>query len=241
MIKSNITEIQELLKLLPLLIIYVAPGYVFFLLKRYMLSEKGRKDNYFILSCLVTSYITVRLVSLLFTGLRIQYDTYSLSFAIVTIFLSLISSYIFCRFINSKKGNNILNFLGMNKSVCSNIFEDVIDRHYGAWVRLYINEENIIYTGKLVCVEGYEENDHSYVVLCNYKSLSYKGMPIDDKYKDSKNWVIINIKKVNRIEIIHDSRSYKIKEVDKRKIRKNNKMNFFKKSIKRERYIPINK
>ncbi|MBV4440116.1 hypothetical protein KM799_02485 [Clostridium tyrobutyricum] len=155
-----------------------------------------------------------------------------MQFGIVAILISILGSYFFYFIADNDRCVKIFSFLGINKTVNSNIFDNTIDKHHGAWLRLYISEEKIIYTGELVYVNEHEGENNYYIVLKNYKRSMY-DRAIDKTYQGNKNWVIISTEKVNRIEIIHGDNSSKINDVEKNKIKKI--INFFKK------FLPIKK
>lgn len=239
MIKNSIDEIKEVLGLLPLLISYIAPGYVFFSLKKYMFVEKYKRDNYFILSCLVVSYIVVHIEESICEIAHIEYNINTPKFGIIAILIAIIGAYIFHLIANNAMFNKIFSLLGMNQSMSSNIFENIIDKHGGAWLRLYINEENIIYTGELVYVNEHEGENKYYIVLKNYKRSSYDSEEtIDNEYQGDKNWAMIDASKVSRIEIIHGDNSNKVKKEKKEKKRRLEKIIM---SIFHKKYIKIKK
>lgn len=94
-----------------------------------------------------------------------------------------------------------------NKSINEDIFDDVIDYKKRTMMSIYLKSSDIYYLGKFSFRE--EKGLDSWFVLINYYCLSKKdNQVIFDPDKDNlKSSVVINLKDVERIEIVYENDS----------------------------------
>lgn len=107
---------------------------------------------------------------------------------------------------NTKFFRQIL-FKTNNKSVNSDIFDDIIDYNKKTILRIYIKNSNVLYIGTFKIRE--EKGNESYIALINYASMNYNTKDIIF-YPDTKNLkssVAINLKDIERIELVYENDS----------------------------------
>ena len=102
-----------------------------------------------------------------------------------------------------------------NKSINSDIFEDIIDYDKTTMMKVYIKGSDVYYIGAFKYRE--EKGLDSYIVLINYASLNKET--VKTVFKPSKEGVksvvAINLQDIERIEIIYDDESEVWKNMNK--------------------------
>lgn len=220
----NIEIIESLIEILPNIFIYIVPGYIILRIISYRFSRNTIKDDYLLLKSIVVSYILIVIVDFLVQilcvivnifidkpNLEINLNIETLMGKIIIILLSIVSGFIWCKFITSDVSYKFLEKLGINKSLNTNIFDDISDMDRGTWLFVYLQNERIIYFGALQRYEEREDVENYFLVLSNYKSFEYNGIEMEDQSRNPLRWVMINTKDISRIEIIYDEKSSKIK------------------------------
>ena len=108
-----------------------------------------------------------------------------------------------------------------NKSVNSDIFEDIIDYNKATMMKVYIKNSEVYYIGTFKYRE--EKGLDSYIVLINYASLNKET--VKTVFKPSKEGlksvVAINLQDIERIEIIYDDESEVWKNMNKPREQRN--------------------
>ena len=94
-----------------------------------------------------------------------------------------------------------------NKSINSDIFDDIIDYNKATALKIYIKDSDIYYIGDFKYRE--EKGLESYIVIINYASFYKKNNklafdPLDDNLKSV---AMINLQDIERIEIIYNDES----------------------------------
>ncbi len=83
----------------------------------------------------------------------------------------MIGFYILCiintkeRLNKSKKFKKLREFLGVNRTINNNIFNDVIDKVDGTWARIYLKDEKVVYYGAIVLFDKKDKYDEEDIVL----------------------------------------------------------------------------
>lgn len=214
----NAEQIQQLINVLPNIFIYIVPGFIFIQIYNYVLNLKGKEIKNYILEYIMTSFIINSISQTLLSTINYFWKTtYALTHNIVQVvicLLSLISAYIIARIMKSEKWTEIMMKVKINRNNSSNIISDLIDYEYGAWVRVYLNNEKIIYDGALIKFDYRESYNDSFIVLEKYITYKYAKNELYNslfnKEEHSNEHVAIKVSEINRIEVTYHENSKKI-------------------------------
>ncbi len=199
----NPTEVKAFIELLPLIVVYLVPGFVFLWVKSFLLSQRIEEDNHIAVKSIVLSFILINALSI-FNAVNIN----SPGWVILIIFISAILAFVFTKLILWDKFHRILKKCGVNRSFFKSIWNDLADMNHGVWLRLYLPEDRVVYTGTLRKYE--EEQENYYLTISNYSSYSYDEKEIDNYYEDSTKWAALNTKDISRIEIFYHPESRRV-------------------------------
>ena len=140
MMSMSIEEAKLLLEILPTLIIYLIPGYLIIWVISFMLSQKIDRDSNLFIKSIVLSFIfiTVGNYILGFWGLNILASNL---LKVLIIFISLVLGFVISKLLISDCFKRILKKLGINKSVYTNFWNEIVDTEKGLLVMVYIASE----------------------------------------------------------------------------------------------------
>lgn len=204
----DILKFKDLIEILPLLLNYIVPGYIFYSIYDFQLGCKNNKEDNFLLKNIVFSFF-------LNTLLSIFLDQENKYYSLILLALSVVIALAYINIIEQNWYITISNKLNFYKSVKIDLISDIIDSKLGMWVRIYIKGESVIYTGKLIRYDNETENMHRYFVLSEYSCHSYEGEELEDHYGDINQCVLINIANSDRVELIYSESSEKISRLKK--------------------------
>lgn len=180
-------EIKDIAEVLPMLLIYIVPGYLFLVIKNYILGyDNDNKDN-IVLKSILISYIFITIEEIFFkylvahpmwfsTDIYIlifkfyRYNISDVYYICSIIIFAITSAYIISRIVQTDKWWEITESLGIKHTLYSNIWDDIIKSKEGPYVRVYINAEKIMYDGKL---KVYEHNKKENYFLAISEYISY--------------------------------------------------------------------
>lgn len=210
-------EILEIIEVLPKLSIYLLPGIFFIKIIQYQLGVKRNEDKFIFLYYLIVSYIFIALGETVSEWCYGYSNIYTSQFTIGIILFSLISGYLAGNFLRSDVSLDVLRFLKIYRTNSLSIFSDIKDVELGTWIKVYLNDDKIVYSGALREYENSFDYDNTFLLLSNYISYSYAENKIDERVlvdeRENNNWVAIKIKNVNRIEIEYAKESKKLKGI----------------------------
>lgn len=94
-----------------------------------------------------------------------------------------------------------------HKSIYDNVFDAVIDREKRTIMSVYLKNTNVVYIGTYKFNE--ENGSESYIVLINYASYLADSMEtiIDTEKENLKSSVTINLRDIDRIELLYENDS----------------------------------
>ncbi|MBA1335273.1 MAG: hypothetical protein HPY66_0895 [Firmicutes bacterium] len=209
----NIQDISQIIGVLPLLMVYVVPGYLILVINSFQLSRPINNDFYIIiiLKSMVLSFL---LVTTLETLWRIVFPgTEPISapgFKTATIFLSVVIGLFGSRFLISDFCSKLLIRLGINRSVRPGIWSDAVDFEYGLWIMVYITSDKVVYMGKLRRYVEAEKEQRYTIFLSNYILFDYDSHILQDYGEYQDKWVALSSKDITRIEMYYHPKSKKI-------------------------------
>lgn len=205
----DFSKIKDIISALPLLIIYILPGYIFIGTINFIVNKKDKEDKNVILKSLVISYIVVNTEKLLFKCVGINFDISSPSSVIFSFVFTIIIAYICSMIIDKESSNIILKKLKIARSFKSDVIADITDFELGMWIKVFVNSEKVIYVGKLRRFEQIEDTNYI-IVLSNFILYKYSGDELVNYHDDDTEWVMLSLKDNYRIELIFDPASKKI-------------------------------
>lgn len=210
----NAEEISKLINVLPNIIIYIVPGFIFIQTYNYILNLKGKELKNSLLDYILSSFLIITLIQFIYHKLNYSFDIYGNTNKVIICIISLFSSYFTTMFLKSEIWIFFMKFICVNRSNSSNIFNDIIDHEYGTWVRVYLTSEKIIYDGAFIKFEYKGSYQDSFVILADYKTYRYGESHIDDDWFQEQSselqHVAIKVSDINRIEATYSERSKKV-------------------------------
>ncbi|MTI62262.1 MAG: hypothetical protein FH762_20145 [Firmicutes bacterium] len=190
----DIIKIKEIIELIPLLLLYIAPGYITLWILGLLYSIDLEKDKNLILKSLILSSIYISIVRCLNLDPAI-----SLKGKIVIFLISIFVAYITYHLSNQ---NCLMDTIGLKRTLHTDLFHDLVNVNNGPWMIIYITADNIIYKGKLVYFRKIDDKEEKfYIVLSNFTSMTDTGTVLDNYEDDDGSIVVLNTKDVNIIEM----------------------------------------
>lgn len=112
-----------------------------------------------------------------------------------------------CSWLKNRKIIHNILFFTNNKSINNDIFDDIIDYKKPTMLQIYLKGSNIFYIGKFCFREEKELN--SWFVLIDYYCVDKETYEViyDPDIANQKSSVAINLKDIERIEIIYEDDS----------------------------------
>ena len=182
------------------------PGFIFMSIFNWLDNRKDMNVSLFIIWCLFISYIIQITCSAVHTILFVNTDINEFIKILIYVLLGGILPFIIIRIRNIKCVSNLI-YKTNNKSLNSDIFDDVIDYQSPTMLQIYLKSSDVYYIGKFCCRE--EKGLESWVVLINYiVAKQDTNQIVYDPQKDKlKSTVMINLRDVDRIELVYNNDS----------------------------------
>lgn len=212
----NADEILKIIQALPEYIRYIYPGYLSIYIYLFLRGKTIKDNNYIFVKAMAISYIYLWLIEWLkhLKILKIIINfcffnaPYELKQNACLIVLAALIAYIFYRIAVSKWINCAFSKLGINTTFYDNEIEMLADFNEGAWLVVFLKDDNVVYEGSLGCKE-LDDDRRKYICLNSY----YKYL-LDDHGKAKKPYIANNDKEPEEsVLIFYDS----IKRIEKRK------------------------
>lgn len=201
----ELKEIASIIKELPMLIMYVVPGYLFLWSMGLVLSRNIKKDNHLVFKSIAISYILIVVGNWVFENVLASWGTKTLMLV-----SSLILGWIMAKIILSQWFKKVLIFIGITQSVCDNFLTDIADFNLGLMAIAYLPNEKMIYKGEIRQFEEKESSESSFMVLSNYVQYNYEGIE-KLNYEGEDNYrILLNTRDISRIELYYHPDSTKI-------------------------------
>lgn len=198
-------NIRGYIEIIPMLFLYIVPGYLFFRVFNFILNKKNEKLTQNIIEYIICSYVIVSIVrfilSLIYKEVVIELPEIIISILL----LSGILGYIGGRLILSDFfSRNILNKLNISRTINNNIFEQYFSDKKGLWVKIYLKDDKLVYYGAIVGFDVKEKYEEGYIVINQYEVYKYDKSSIYESTLDTKskvnNLAIIKVMDISRIE-----------------------------------------
>ncbi|BCZ49282.1 hypothetical protein psyc5s11_53490 [Clostridium gelidum] len=213
-------EILEIVDILPKLLIYLLPGVLFIKIIEYQLSVNRSENKFKFIYYILVSYIFINVGELISKFRYGYFDIYTSEFTFGTIVLSIVIGYGVGLFLKSDVSLDALRFFKIYRTNNSSIFADIKDIELGTWVKVYLNDDKIVYSGAFREYENSFDYDKTFIILSSYISYSYAKYAKNDidecifvNDRNKTQWVAIKVKNINRLEIDYSAQSKKLKEI----------------------------
>lgn len=190
--------VLELASNIPAFLTYVVPGYLFLAVYRYMLfkdEDTTDKTSGLLLNSVIISFVLKTLYDLIAAWLLPEHETFYL---IGIILLSILAGFGSAKLVVSELATDVFEKLGINRTVNSNIWDDVIGQDQ--WLRIWLPDSGRSYYGQVAAMENYRREP--IVLLRNYQFLNDDGTPLIDNVADSSRSVLLNLSGFERVEFV---------------------------------------
>ncbi|NLO25857.1 MAG: hypothetical protein GX114_06910, partial [Clostridiales bacterium] len=128
----NLDNISGMINAIPLILVYIVPGYIILKISHFQLSKKADKDQYILVKSLVISFVFVSAGEAMWGYLFPDAQAMcSIVFRNTMIISSAVVGLLWSRFLTSTLFERILYSLGIHKTLRSGIWSDVVDFEYG--------------------------------------------------------------------------------------------------------------
>lgn len=190
---SEFLKIKDIIDIVPILLNYFVPGFIFISVRNLKLYKDNSKDKFIAMKSIVISFIMISIVEIV---VPINHHLFSL----ILIIVSIVFSKLYIKF--NLECWVLTKILKVDKTTSEDFLDDVIDASEGAWMYLYIPSESIIYCGKLRYYENCGSGEKRNIVLSNYTVTSYDGEEIINYVEDDNRVVMVNTQNISRVEMV---------------------------------------
>ena len=190
---SEFLNIKDIIDILPILLNYFVPGFIFISVRNFKLCKDDSKDKFVAMKSIVISFIMISIVEIF-----VPINHYL--FSLILIIVSIVLSKLYIKF--NLECWLLTKVLKVDKTTSEDFLDDIIDTDKGAWMYLYIPSENIIYCGKLRYYENCGHGKERNILLSNYTITSYNGDEIINYVEDDSRIVMVNTQNIIRIEMV---------------------------------------
>lgn len=195
--KSNMEQLIAVIDALPEYLKYVYPGYISIYLYMFFKAKTVSETKGILLKSVVISYLYVTAIDQLSIASQL-YENFWL------ILISVVFAYIAYLFTKSDYTRVVLDTMNVQTTFYENEMDALLGDDSGAWLCVYIKDENLVYEGWL----HYDEMEapRKYISLTNYRKymLDEDGSPrkryIEEHDNDHEEEVLIFWDEIKRIE-----------------------------------------
>lgn len=211
----NADDILKIIQALPEYIKFIYPGYLSIYVYLFLRGKTIKDNNYIFVKAMAISYIYLWLIEWLkhLKVLKVIVNfcffnaPYELKQNACLIALAALTAYIFYRIAVSKRISCVFSKLGINTTFYDNEIEMLADFNDGAWLVVFLKDDNVVYEGSLGCKE-LDDDRRKYICLNSY----YKYL-LDNRGKAEKPYIANHDKEPKEsVMIFYDS----IKRIEKR-------------------------
>lgn len=179
---------------------YIVPGYIY-LSAYYWVSFKDDKNfNNFLIKSVAVSYIISVVYQYLFWNKEENFE-FTNQNVISILLLSFLCGIIFGKIISHRNFNIFLHKIHIGRTTNNNIWDDVIKPY--TWVRVFM-KDGTSYYGQYRYGEPFKSEP--IIVLATYQKFDKDTDIVIDHTGDSNEFIMINTKDFDRIEIVYDKK-----------------------------------
>lgn len=206
-------EVLKIIDALPEYIKYIYPGYLSMYTYLFFRGKTLKDSNYVFIKSIAISYIYIWLIEWLKQSIWLKGvvnvvfrgTPYRVKHNACLLFLAIIFAYILYRIVISKWVGDALSLFRVNTTFYDNEIEALANFNEGAWLCVYLKDDNVVYEGSLGTKE-LENNKRQYICLTAYYKyfLNKNGKPqepyIEDHENEQNETVMIFYDSIKRIE-----------------------------------------
>lgn len=198
-------DVIKIIDAIPKYIEYVYPGYFTIYFFYFFKAKTIKDDKIIIIKSIMISYIYIFIVDSILNIIRVKADIPNLLNPIIVLVLAIICPYIWSVVEQMQTTQKILNKIGIHTTFYDNEIEVLSDFNKGAWLCIYLKDDNVVYEGALQKNE-LEDGKRKYICLSGYYKyfLGQDGKPSEPYIQDNANKnneiVMIFYDSVKRIE-----------------------------------------
>lgn len=197
-------DLSKLIDIIPKLFVYIIPGYIAILMKQKFKHEKEESQSNIIIISIIISYIIVQILDdvIALINLKIKFELNNNLRTIIILILSVLFGLAWTRYKDSIIEVNVKKLLRDNTIEEPNVWNYAMRCSKGAWVRVYISDDDITYIGKLIYYTIDPNDERKEILLASYTSIKTSTEKEIENYNDDKKMVLINCKDIKYIEIL---------------------------------------
>ena len=204
--KKQNMNIVDIIDSVQNLFIYFIPGYISLTIINYYTSHKKKDEKHIVIISITLSFIITTITNIFMKWLiyRPSEVEKSIWYLIGSIVLGVfISMYDNDRIIIMKKSLKEIIDKKISPSYSSKPTVWAKAMKNGHWARIYLKDDNIAYTGKIIYYTDDPESEEREVLLCHYESFDIEAQEpiLTTNTNDDK--VLINCKDIKYIEILN--------------------------------------
>ena len=202
---ESVLSIKSIIELIPTLLEYFIPGFIFLGMRNFFLGKDITKDSYFVLKSVVISFVLTELIKSVTNLIITLYKPSELFLAneitqrSIVLIITIAISYLY---INKDWEKKLLDKFGKGKTSNNDYISTLVDNNKGAWIRVYLKEDEIIYVGKLHYHDSRDRYEDGCIVLSAFIAYDYDANELENNSLDDSKEAIVYYKKINRMEII---------------------------------------
>lgn len=208
--KMDITNFQQLINELPNILMYICPGYITLWIHNSIIARNLKQSNYLIVEAVVISYLYI-LVANKICSLFVP-----LNKEVVTFIISIICGLSLRKIIVSKIFVKLTDSLGIESTSHNDIIDRIRDEN-GTWLRVYLDDQLVMYEGylrydrmdledeRVIALSGYVK----FKILDKVKLVEETNIPteleiIEDYTGDNSKWIALKYELITRLEVIYN-------------------------------------
>lgn len=201
-------KINDIIEIIPKLFLYFIPGYIAISIKKNFKSEKDSKETHMIILSIVVSFIITSIVDITLFWinklLNKELVISEMNKNLILIFMSILIGCLWVLYYESFLEKFINKLLNCSINSQSNVWNKAMKAPKGAWARVYLYDQNLLYEGKLENYTIDPEECNREILLTSYTSYYIDTKEIIEEYDNDKKTVLINCKNIINIEILKD-------------------------------------
>lgn len=194
-------QINEILKLITQYLVYIYPGLITYVIYRFAMARNIDESKNTLIKIITISFIYNKILSVIFKTDPVDFCFW---IHVLLIVIACVIPIALNILIKNNWINKPLKFIGLDTEIYDNQMDILFRKEKGSvWVRVYLDEQNIMYEGALRNYESDLSKEQS-VILSGYKMNEInENKEYILKYNfenDHKQWVRIMQTNITRIE-----------------------------------------
>lgn len=198
--------IENIMHLIPQLLMYFIPGYISLEIRRNNRQENKYIDRDLVILSITYSFIIGMIVFLIdmIPIINIEELDYECK-VVIKISIAILFGFAITVYPETNLAKYVRKLLKCNAEPYSNVWNLAMKNPKGAWARVYLENENILYVGMLINYTCDPDEERKEILLSGYSSYNICNNSCIENFEgDEKATVYINADDVKRIEIFRE-------------------------------------